>query len=62
MKKITVELSNGAVISGYSLDEMLLDLNAIIETFKKINDKEIYVVSITKWNGENTSTSLRLGE
>lgn len=51
MNKITVELSNGTLLTGNTLEDLIPEINYLIEW----ND-EVKIVKITKWTGENTGT------
>lgn len=51
MNKITVELSNGTLLTGNTLEDLIPKINYLIEW----ND-EVKIVNITKWTGENTAT------
>lgn len=51
MNKITVELNNGTLLTGNTLEDLIPEINYLIEW----ND-EVKIVKITKWTGENTGT------
>jgi hypothetical protein len=57
MKSFSVELSNGSVLSGPKLEDVIAEVNYLLDW-----DKEIKILKITKWTGSNTSTTLQFGD
>ncbi len=57
MKSFSVELSNGSVLSGPTLELIIPQVYDLL-----MWHKEIKIVKITRWTGSNTSTTLQFGD
>jgi hypothetical protein len=57
MKSFSVELNNGSVFTGKTLEEVIAKVNYWLDW-----DNRLKISKITKWTGSNTSTTLQIGD
>jgi hypothetical protein len=57
MKSFSIELNNGSVFTGLTLEQVIAKVNYWLDW-----DKRLKIVKITKWTGSDTSTTLVMGD